>query len=58
MAISKKTTNKLYFESKAESKMNQSMNIVITKCMHVDNCYRYDNHEKNLNYDNHNKNLN
>ena len=32
-------SNKLYFESKKESKMNQSMNIETRYSYHVDNYY-------------------
>ena len=35
-----KTNNRLYFESKKESKMNQNMNIEIEFRGVVDNCYR------------------
>ena len=45
----RKTTNRLYFESKEESKMNQNMNITIISYNDVDNYYRYENHDKNLN---------
>ena len=41
-----KTANRLYFESKEESKMNQSKNIEIYFSRGVDNCYRYNNHGK------------
>ena len=41
-----KATNRLYFESKAESKMNQNMNIKIKISLDVDNCYRYFNSDK------------
>ena len=41
-----KVTNRLYFESKEESKMNQNMNIEIRISDDVDNCYRYDNNGK------------
>jgi len=34
-----KVFNKLYFESKKESKMNQSMNIKTRSCNDVDNYY-------------------
>ena len=34
-----KGSNKLYFESKKESKMNQSMNIKTRSCNDVDNYY-------------------
>jgi len=34
-----KVSNKLYFESKKESKMNQSMNIKTRSCNDVDNYY-------------------
>ena len=40
IAISEKMSNKLYFESKKESKLNQSMNIK-TRCSYdVDNYYQ------------------
>ena len=35
-----KVTNRLYFESKKESKMNQNMNIEIRFSYDVDNYYR------------------
>ena len=41
-----KTSNKLYFESKKESKQNQRVNIQSKFNSSVDNCYRYDNHIK------------
>ena len=44
-----KVTNRLYFESKEESNMNQNMNIEIRFSNDVDNCYRYNNRAKNLN---------
>ena len=34
-----KVSNKLYFESKKESKLNQSMNIKTRSCNSVDNYY-------------------
>ena len=34
-----KVSNKLYFESKEESKMNQNMNIKTRSCNGVDNYY-------------------
>ena len=37
-----KVTNRLYFESKQESKMNQNMNIKIRISDDVDKYYRYD----------------
>ena len=40
IAISEKVANKLYFESKEESKMNQNMNIKTRYCYHVDNYYQ------------------
>ena len=43
-----KVTNRLYFESKEESKMNQNMNIKIRISNSVDNCYRYHNHVKKI----------
>ena len=39
MAICEKVSNKLYFESKKESKLNQSMNIKTRSSHDVDNCY-------------------
>ncbi len=39
MATCGKVSNKLYFESKEESKMNQSKNITNKDCYDVDNCY-------------------
>ncbi len=39
MAICGKVSNKLYFESKKESKMNQSMNIKTRSMYDVDNYY-------------------
>ena len=42
-----KVTNRLYFESKKESKMNQNMNIEIQIARNVDNCLRYNNCDKN-----------
>jgi len=44
-----KTTNRLYFESKEESKMNQSENTKIRIRGIVDNYYVYNNRYKNLN---------
>ena len=42
-------SNKLYFESKKESKLNQNMNIKIIMISDVDNYYRDDgNRDKNL----------
>ena len=41
-----KTTNRLYFESKEESKMNQNMNIEFRIREDVDNCYHYNNRGK------------
>ena len=41
-----KVTNRLYFESKKESKMNQNMNIEVNFSRDVDNCYRYNNRGK------------
>ena len=40
-----KVTNRLYFESKKESKMNQSMNIQIKLSINVDNSYHHDHNE-------------
>ena len=34
-----KVSNKLYFESKKESKLNQNMNIKTISYCDVDNCY-------------------
>ena len=49
MARCGKVSNKLYFESKKESKMNQNMNIKIIMISDVDNYYRDDgNRDKNL----------
>ena len=42
-----KVTNRLYFESKQESKMNQDMNIEISITRDVDNCFHYKNCDKN-----------
>jgi hypothetical protein len=42
-----KVTNRLYFESKQESKMNQNMNIEISIIIDVDNCFHYKNCDKN-----------
>ena len=39
MARCGKASNKLYFESKKESKLNQSMNIKTRSCKDVDNYY-------------------
>ena len=39
MAICGKVSNKLYFESKKESKLNQNMNIKTRACYDVDNYY-------------------
>ena len=39
IAISEKMSNKLYFESKKESKLNQSMNIKTRSMYSVDNFY-------------------
>jgi hypothetical protein len=44
-----KSANRLYFESKEESKMNQNMNIETRIRNYVDNCYRCNNHVKSLN---------
>ena len=49
IASCRKTTDGLHFESKAESKMNQNKNIEIKISSYVDNCYRYNNSDKNLN---------
>ena len=40
IAISEKMSNKLYFESKKESKLNQSMNIKTRYSYNVDNYYQ------------------
>ena len=40
MATSEKVSNKLYFESKKESKLNQSMNIKTRFSHDVDNYYQ------------------
>ena len=40
MAISVKVSNKLYFESKKESKLNQNMNIKTRSRYDVDNYYQ------------------
>ena len=45
----RKATNRLYFESKLESKMNQNMNIKIKFRSDVDNFYSYNNRDRNLN---------
>ena len=39
MARCGKVSNKLYFESKKESKLNQNMNIKTKSCYGVDNYY-------------------
>jgi len=39
MAICGKVSNRLYFESKKESKLNQNMNIKTRSCCGVDNYY-------------------
>ena len=39
MTICGKVSNKLYFESKKESKLNQNMNIKNISSCDVDNCY-------------------
>ena len=39
MASCGKVSNKLYFESKRESKLNQTMNIKTKSCYGVDNYY-------------------
>ena len=39
MARCGKASNKLYFESKKESKLNQNMNIKTRSCNDVDNYY-------------------
>ena len=44
-----KVTNRLYFESKEESKLNQNVNTEILIGNDVDNCFRYNNCDKNLN---------
>ena len=44
-----KSANRLYFESKNESKMNQNMNIETGFSNDVDNCYRSNNRAKSLN---------
>jgi len=36
-----KSANRLYFESKKESKVNQNVNIKNQYIYAVDNCYRY-----------------
>ena len=41
MAICGKVSNKLYFESKEESKLNQNMNIKTRSSHDVDNYYQY-----------------
>ena len=46
MASCGKVSNRLYFESKQESKMNQRVNIQIKGNDNVDNCYRYNNRGK------------
>ena len=47
MARCGKVSNKLYFESKKESKLNQNMNIKIRLNDDVDKCYyKYKNHAK------------
>jgi len=46
IASHNKVTIRLYFESKAESKMNQSMNIEKRIRGNVDNYYHYDNRGK------------
>ena len=43
-----KATNRLYFESKEESKKNQNKNIEIRISSYVDNCYRYKNRDKKI----------
>ena len=43
-----KTSHKLYFESKKESKVNQSKNIKIRLTRTVNNFYRYDNSVKKI----------
>jgi len=40
IAICGKVSNKLYFESKKESKLNQNMNIKIRTSCDVDNYYQ------------------
>jgi len=42
----RKATNRLYFESKTESKKNQNMNIEIILGGDVDNCYHHHVHDK------------
>ena len=42
-----KVTNRLYFESKEESKVNQNVNTEILISDDVDNCFRYNNCGKN-----------
>ena len=50
MAISEKVSNKLYFESKEESKLNQNTNIETRFSYAVDNYYYHmKNMLKNLN---------
>ena len=39
IARCEKVSNKLYFESKKESKVNQNMNIKTRSCYDVDNYY-------------------
>ena len=41
IAICGKVSNKLYFESKKESKLNQNMNIKTRSRYDVDNYYQY-----------------
>ena len=41
MARCGKVSNKLYFESKKESKLNQNMNIKTRSSYDVDNYYQY-----------------
>ena len=48
ISICIKVTNRLYFESKKESKMNQNMNIEVNFRSDVDNCYRYNNRGKKI----------
>ena len=40
MATCGKVSNKLYFESKEESKLNQNMNIITKHSYYVDNYYQ------------------
>ena len=44
----RKSNNRLYFESKKESKMNQNMNIEVFFSRNVDNCYHYNSYGKKI----------